>query len=320
MNPYKDITARNWAAQNLGNPSVSFPPMIFVGDGPFDSSELARFFARFGAKVYTLQVRYDSPVSLGEEWNTALLPQSPVLVIGQNVSHELDIASLQRKDCVGTGTDPLTAAAKFWIERVPYKRGSIFRRSESLKHLAAISQEYVLAHLLHNREIGVADEAWDNHEQTHAGLCLLPKILAASEKNEPLIRWPATDADKGALDLESIDSPDKGLLKRRGYQTGKYGKSDIVRRRILAEVFAETNLGDLEEDYRREWGYSRTAGRLKKIALSLANFAKNAKRKRDDGLRRSINEWESDLAWLKREFYDGVFDGEFTWPSSNSKM
>ena len=65
----------------------------------------------------------------------------------------------------------------------------------------------------------------------------------------------------------------------------------------------------------KEWYAPKTPWRLKKIAYCLATFAQNAKRRENsDSYWQSIEDWEDDLAWLKRNFYDGVYDSKFVWP------
>ena len=64
--------------------------------------------------------------------------------------------------------------------------------------------------------------------------------------------------------------------------------------------------------YAQEWGDRKTGPRLKKIADSLATFAKNAKRNSYVNYDVAISEWEADLKYLKKTFYDNW--GGFPWP------
>jgi hypothetical protein len=54
--------------------------------------------------------------------------------------------------------------------------------------------------------------------------------------------------------------------------------------------------------------------RLQKIAQSIATFCKHARRHNSASYNASIADWEDDLAWLKKSFYDGKFDRKFPWP------
>ena len=41
-------------------------------------------------------------------------------------------------------------------------------------------------------------------------------------------------------------------------------------------------------------------------------FVKNAKRRTNANMQNAINDWEKDLAYLKKEFYDNKYS--FDWP------
>jgi len=76
----------------------------------------------------------------------------------------------------------------------------------------------------------------------------------------------------------------------------------------------------VEIDNMKEWNAPKTPWRLKKIAYCLATFTKNAKRRSNsDSFWQAIEDWESDLAWLKRNFYDGVYNSKFVWPDKWSE-
>lgn len=53
--------------------------------------------------------------------------------------------------------------------------------------------------------------------------------------------------------------------------------------------------------------------RLKKMAESIAAFARNAKRKRTSVLDDAVVDWEADLRFLFETYYVGKF--RFEWPS-----
>ena len=66
--------------------------------------------------------------------------------------------------------------------------------------------------------------------------------------------------------------------------------------------------------YSAEWGAPMTEVRLRKIAVSLAVFARNAQRNGIGG-DRAIEHWCADLQWLRTEFYEGRY--RFAWPGSS---
>ena len=125
--------------------------------------------------------------------------------------------------------------------------------------------------------------------------------------------WPETAAIPGEGPLTgTVDWPSKGMLKFLGYSTGKSGPSEAERRAILDDAFSGPLPNVIDAEYTRSFGSPRSAIRLKRIAHSIASFAKNAKRKADSGLRQAIDDWEGDLEYLRITYYRGRFD--FPWP------
>ena len=93
------------------------------------------------------------------------------------------------------------------------------------------------------------------------------------------------------------------------------------RRLILENAFRCETLPNVNnQEYMEQWGGRVTSSRFKKMAYSIAQFTKNAKRasQRNTGNDNdeAINDWESDLDWLKEEFYVGRFDHRFDWPET----
>ena len=69
--------------------------------------------------------------------------------------------------------------------------------------------------------------------------------------------------------------------------------------------------------YIAKFGEPKTGQRLKQIASTIASFTRNAKRRKTHDFSFAINNWENDLATLKSNFYDGVYDLEFLYPSTS---
>ena len=129
-------------------------------------------------------------------------------------------------------------------------------------------------------------------------------------------KWPHTNIYPG----KGLFNPTKellqiGVLALMGYHVGRvHGIGDFLRHKILETAYT-SDIPFVECDYMKAWSVPKTHWRLKKIAYCLASFAKNAKRKSNwYSYSQCIKEWESDLAWLKRNFYDGVYDSKFVWP------
>ncbi len=127
-------------------------------------------------------------------------------------------------------------------------------------------------------------------------------------------QWPTTDAPGGSGDLEP-EWPSAGLLSYLDYHVGTNGLPRPERREILDAVYC----GDLppvnSSTYMAEWGKPRTAARLQKLAESIAAFARNTKRRRAANVTDAVDDWESDLDYLKRTYYVGRYD--FPWPGTD---
>lgn len=130
--------------------------------------------------------------------------------------------------------------------------------------------------------------------------------------------WPQTTIVPG-LGLPNADHgdpsswPQIGLLGHLGYSVGANGVNVLKRRLILQRVFLESVPNVTSMAYMNEWGMPKSSLRLQKLANSLASFARNAQR-RPSPPTQAINDWESDLQWLKNAFYQSRFS--FRWPTT----
>jgi aminoglycoside phosphotransferase family enzyme len=78
-------------------------------------------------------------------------------------------------------------------------------------------------------------------------------------------------------------------------------------------LFLKNDLEDVDDkSCAAEWGGKKTSSRLKKMADSVAEFVRNAKRNPHDYIE-AIHEWESGLSYIKATFYDGWH--KFPWPN-----
>jgi hypothetical protein len=89
------------------------------------------------------------------------------------------------------------------------------------------------------------------------------------------------------------------------------GLPETARRELLDEIYS----GELPRvnslEYMEAWGTPASATRLRKMADSIATFARNAKRRASPSLV-AISEWEGDLGYLRKTYYAGKYD--FKWP------
>lgn len=135
---------------------------------------------------------------------------------------------------------------------------------------------------------------------------------AGQERPEDWFKWPGADASlgDGSLTLEWLE---EGVLKFLGYQVGKSSDlSSPLREAILGRVFGGEIPPAFAQSYLAEWGVPASSMRLRKMAESIASFARNAKRRRDERLDQAIEDWEHDLQFLHDEYYIGRF--RFAWP------
>jgi len=143
--------------------------------------------------------------------------------------------------------------------------------------------------------------------------------VAAEDRSEHH-RFPTTDvvavrrvAIGGGGD---IDWREEGLLSLSGYRVGvTNGVDRPVRESILNAIVLVDDLRDIsDEEYAREWGAPDTEARLKKLAVTLATFARNARGQQRANMQTAIGEWERDLEYLKTNFHSEW--PAIDWPST----
>jgi hypothetical protein len=127
--------------------------------------------------------------------------------------------------------------------------------------------------------------------------------------------WPTTEVLPATRVGPGISSPMApiGVLKLSGYAVGKAGLPLANRRPILINIYTSDLSVRLSANELAEWGRPATAERLQKLANTLAALARNLKRRLPTS--QAISDWESDLDYLRRRYYDGVYD--FRWPVTN---
>lgn len=133
---------------------------------------------------------------------------------------------------------------------------------------------------------------------------------------EQLFAWPSTEVGfrSGASQVSGFRS--EGMLSYLEYRVGKEaGLPAAVRQSILARVFEGKLPRVFEPTYMNEWGIPSSATRLRKMAESLAAFARNFKRQDEDRYDEAIRQWEQDLEFLHDRYYVGKFG--FGWPSTS---
>ncbi|WP_318471907.1 hypothetical protein [Photobacterium leiognathi] len=132
-------------------------------------------------------------------------------------------------------------------------------------------------------------------------------------KQQPhIFKWPTTFANYGTENLPESQWPKIGMLKAVGYRVGSCGIKKNERIEILKNVYTQYLPLVESEEYIAQWAKPSSAGRLKKMAETLAALIRNAKRKSVD-MSVAIRNWEDDLQWLKDRYYEQYQD-QWKWP------
>ena len=162
----------------------------------------------------------------------------------------------------------------------------------------------------------VADSPWPaDRESAHRLISTINAEWRRRQDNCDYFVWPSTDASLG-MGSFAINAPNAGLLSCMGYHVGQKGQPRRVRRQMLLQVFSHELPPLNSSGYMDEWCTPRSAGRLRKIAESLAAFARNAKRRNAKTMQHAINDWENDLEYLYNKLYIRKFGtNDIDWPS-----
>ena len=122
----------------------------------------------------------------------------------------------------------------------------------------------------------------------------------------------ATTANPGSQNLPSdAFKYEEGLLRHYGYKVGMNGLPESERWEILDTVFLRPLLQMDNTVYLSEWGEPHSAKRLQKLADSIAAFTRNAKGQKQRNFSKAIQDWETDLAYLKRTYYNSRFSFQY---------
>jgi hypothetical protein len=128
-------------------------------------------------------------------------------------------------------------------------------------------------------------------------------------------KWPKTEVVWGDGEFSTDSMLMLGVLRLMGYQVGQTnGKADSDRIAILNRVYKLRLPPVLSQALTIPWSLPNSGPRLQKMAESIAIFTRNAKGRRAADLSQAISEWERDLKYLRREFYEGVYD--FPYPET----
>ena len=106
-------------------------------------------------------------------------------------------------------------------------------------------------------------------------------------------------------------------LKMFGYTVGRSsGWNAQTRKRFLDDFMTYDLPNIVTETYGDYYGDPNSAQRLKAIAQLLASLIISAKRKRGNSMRYAIDDWTSDLQYLKSVYYEGKGLKFYSWPTT----
>jgi hypothetical protein len=127
--------------------------------------------------------------------------------------------------------------------------------------------------------------------------------------------WPTTTAKRGNGTIGDLSWVEEGVLGYLGYHVGEKSTLTAANRHAILRRIFRMHLPPIESPgYLKEWSKPESAARLKKMADSIASFARQAKRQSSRDMSEAIDSWEFDLKMLHDEYYVGKFG--FGWPAS----
>ena len=172
-------------------------------------------------------------------------------------------------------------------------------------------------------QLGIDDEIARLQAQIEQSMALLEQRIGSAESAPgekelwkfPVILKPDIDAGQ-RFDGEFREF---SALKMFGYTVGKTKGWDQRERQSFLSDFMEMRLPkDVEEVFGDEYGEPMSSGRLRKVANLIAKNAQNAYRRDASSMKNAIEDWEDDLAFLKKKYF---FEAKLRfepWPASKS--
>lgn len=142
-----------------------------------------------------------------------------------------------------------------------------------------------------------------------------PKSQPSRQWNWPIIQQIPGD---GMFNADGFRS--ESALKVFGYTVGKTnGWPEQKRQRFLSD-FIELELPEIvERIFDDEYGDPMTTTRLRKVANVIANNCGLRYRSNHNLYRHAIRDWESDLDFLKKKYYEGRGLKFHPWPESDPR-
>ena len=139
----------------------------------------------------------------------------------------------------------------------------------------------------------------------------------------PAWRWPIVEVPpsrgKGVGFADGVWE-EISPLKMFGYTVGKtYGWPPNKRKNFLSDFMTYVLPVQVTQTYGDKYGDPNSPKRLQAVANLLASLTVAAKRKGSASMRYAIEDWENDLNYLKRDFYEGKGLKFQPWPPTQPK-
>lgn len=179
--------------------------------------------------------------------------------------------------------------------------------------LRIYSQEMFVAYLANRVDpLKASSDVLDAFKAGHAGLEYVSQGWSGWVSTSVSTDW----RNSATASADSYYLPLNSMLDAMDYHAGKTGKLEKERHEILRRTFE----GELplvrNATYTDLWGEPATSERLNKIAEHLAWLIRERSKQQDfERYQWAIENWQSDLAWLKDEFYHSPHN--FGWPDTS---
>lgn len=148
---------------------------------------------------------------------------------------------------------------------------------------------------------------------TNGGLSQ-PTDDIGEEDHFPDWPWPITEPGEPGGDSgdENWHGQESSGLWICGYRVGVKGLDPLNRTRLLNHFFRSPLPPVVSRHFGDSYGESGSEKRLRRMANVMARNCRNFKRRSRDRYAEAIDDWEKDLAYLKKTYYRA---GTFPWPS-----
>ena len=142
------------------------------------------------------------------------------------------------------------------------------------------------------------------------------KLIAKEAETEwpwPIINYESHLNSHGAMSNENFK--ERSALAAFGYTVGKTrGWATSKRHKFLNDFMRKQLPSGIEDEFGNEYGSPLSTTRLRKVANHIASICGLAIARDEHQMRFAIDDWETDLEFLKTTFYEGEGLKFTPWP------